>query len=59
MNNIQKHLAEHRIATYCIVTFALTWGLRRLHSYLWRRFSTARPVSERNGAGAATYSPIC
>lgn len=26
MKCIQKHLAEHRVATYCIVTFVLTWG---------------------------------
>ena len=26
MNCIQKRLAEHRVATYCIVTFALTWA---------------------------------
>ena len=25
MNCIQKRLAKHRVATYCIVTFALTW----------------------------------
>ncbi len=26
MKRIQKRLAEHRVATYCIVTFALTWA---------------------------------
>lgn len=26
MKRIQKHLSSHRVATYCIVTFALTWG---------------------------------
>lgn len=26
MNCIQKRLAKHRVATYCIVTFALTWA---------------------------------
>lgn len=26
MNCIQERLAKHRVATYCIVTFALTWA---------------------------------
>lgn len=26
MKRIQKRLAKHRVVTYCIVTFVLTWG---------------------------------
>lgn len=26
MNRIQERLAKHRVITYCIVTFALTWS---------------------------------
>lgn len=26
MNRIQERLAKHRVITYCIVTFVLTWS---------------------------------
>lgn len=48
MKRIQKHLADHRVATYCAVTFILTWGY-----WLITVYPRALPLME---AGKSVFS---
>lgn len=52
MNRIRKRLAEHRVATYCVMTFALTWGY-----WFAAVYPRALPLIE---SGTSVFSdPIC